>query len=299
MRIALITSSDEREFSGAAELRAAISGLGHDACEFFVDKAAVRMGSRGVSLLHIVGRAMAADASFDAALMRNIGIIRDYEQFGHRIWTVRALELSGTCVMNEISKWIPASDKLATLATLARAGLPVPETVSSEDLFAGYEAAKEFGSVVVKPLRSGLGLGVFKLDDPDAAMHIFSYFTSLNKPIYVQRFLEKKGGGDYRVVVVGGVAVGAEFRKGATWKSSIAQGAVPSKAKLTDELGELAVRAAEAMGLEFAGVDIAETPDGYFILETNPTIAWAGFRSVTGINPAELIVRHLLDRIKR
>lgn len=298
MKIGLITSYEDRRSEALDDLRVAITRSGHEPCDFYVDKVGVRMGKGRVSLVQSIGKIHVEKIDLAAALMRSIGTVKDYEQFGHRIWTVMALELNGTCVMNKIESWIPASDKFATLVTLAKAGLPVPETVSSEDFFIGYGTVKEFGSTVIKPLRSGMGLGIFKIDDPDVAMHVFNAFTSLNKPLYVQRFLEKKGDGDYRVIVVGGEAIGAEFRKGKTWKSNLAQGAVPVKARLTDELAELSIKATKAMKLDFAGVDIAETRDGYFILETNPSIRWTGFKKTTGIDPAERIVRHLLKKAR-
>ncbi len=299
MKIGLITSSEDKRQAGSQDLRAAIKKQGHTPADFHVDKAGVRMGNGKLSVFHIVNKSKTVDVNLDAGLLRSIGVVKDYEQFGQRIWTVMALELNGTVVMNRIEDWIPAGDKFATLVALSEAGLPVPDTVSSEDFFVGYEAAKEFKSIVVKPLRSGMGLGVFKLDDPDAAMHIFNAFTSLNKPIYVQRFLEKKDNGDYRVVVVGDDAIGAEFRKGIGWKSNISQGGIPSKAKLTSELAELALKATKAMKLDFAGVDIAETDDGYFILEVNPSVGWAGFREVTGVNPADKIVKLLIEKTRK
>ncbi len=35
------------------------------------------------------------------------------------------------------------------------------------------------------------------------------------------------------------------------------------------------------------------------ILEVNPTMAWAGFKRATGINPAGHIVDNLIRKIKR
>ena len=188
--------------------------------------------------------------------------------------------------------------KPMALLKLSGKGLPIPETVATEHMFVAYSASRRFGSSVVKPLRSAMGFGVFKVDDPDLAMHAFSYLTNLSKPIYVQRYLDKKRNGDYRVVVVGGEVVGAEFRKGATWKSNVAQGAKPVAAKVDGELGELSIKACEALSLEYAGIDIADTREGYVILETNPTLSWQGFKKATKINPAGKIVRHLLDKVR-
>ena len=197
-------------------------------------------------------------------------------------------------------QWLNARDKLSTFITLAKSGIPIPETISTEHMFIAYEAVKRFGKAVIKPLLSAMGYGVFKVEDPDVAMHIFSYLVNINKPMYVQKYIEKKGGGDYRVVVVEGRALGAEFRKGSGWKSNIAQGASPINVENPDkELTELAIKATESLGLDFAGIDIAETEEGYYVLESNPTLSWQGFKKATGINPAEEIVDFLIRKAKR
>lgn len=200
--------------------------------------------------------------------------------------------------MNPVLNWLFATDKFGALLKLGQHGLPIPETVVTEHMFVGYSAAKRFKSAIIKPLRSAMGFGVFKVDDPDLAMYAFSSLTNMNKPIYVQKYLDKKGGGDYRVVVVGGEVVGAEFRKGATWKSNVAQGAVPKFARADGELKELAIRSCEIIGLDYAGIDIADTKDGYKILETNPTLSWQGFKKATGINPAKHIISHLIRKVR-
>jgi len=62
---------------------------------------------------------------------------------------------------------------------------------------------------------------------------------------------------------------------------------------------ELALKTCDILGLGYAGVDIAETDEGYFILEVNPSMSWQGFKEATGINPAKYIVKHVIDYVKR
>lgn len=269
----------------------------------YADSLDIILSKEGISIMQSSEKASGAGSDetlidVDGVLLRHLGTIRDYEQFMNRISCIRAFEAKGIYVMNPVVNWLFASDKFATLLELAKHKIPVPETVVTEQMFIAYNAVKRFKSAVIKPLRSAMGFGVFKVDDPDLALHAFSYFTNMNKPIYTQKFLEKIGDGDYRVVVVGGKVLGAEFRKGTTWKSNVAQGAVPKGIKPNSELVELSLKTAEALGLEYAGIDIAETKDGYFVLETNPTLSWQGFKKATGINPAKYIVERLIENIK-
>jgi ribosomal protein S6--L-glutamate ligase len=298
MKIGVISSSEGYSNEELRDLKAAISKSSAGYVSINLSESFVRIENSTTTVMHTDG-GKAERISADAAVMRSIGIIRDYEQFSHRLWLAQAMELNGMRISNKISSWLSASDKLGTLIILSRHRIPVPDTTSSENFFHGYAAVRKYTDTVIKPLRSGKGIGVFRINDPDAAMHIFSYFTNLSKPIYVQRFLEKKGSGDFRVVVVGGKVIGAEFRKAKGWKSNVAQGAEPRKARINAEISELAIKATEALKLDYAGIDIADTKDGYYVLEANPTISWSGFRKVTGVNPASHIIKNLISETRK
>jgi SSU ribosomal protein S6P modification protein len=281
-----------------ADLEAAIRRRGHTPVRIYVDMLEIRIGRGGLKIRQSVGRAAPVDVSVPGAVLRHLGIFRDFEQFLYRVWAVKALEESGMYVMNPVLPWVVAGDKMAALMLLAKAGLPVPPTVVSENMFVGYRAVGEFGRAVVKQMRGAMGYGAFLVENPDVAFHIFSMLANINKPIYVQKFLEK-GPGDYRVVVVGGRVIGAEYRRAEGWKTNVAQGATPKPVKTTSEMEELAVRAVEVLRLDYGGVDIAETKEGYYILEVNPTMSWQGFKVATGINPAEHIIDYLLQKVKK
>jgi ribosomal protein S6--L-glutamate ligase len=280
------------------DLKNAIERRGHRPVDIYIDALEVQIETGSVRVSHAVGREVPQDVRVPGAILRHLGISRDFEQLLYRVWAARALEVCGVYVMNPVTRWLIAGDKMAALIELSRAGLPVPPTVVTENMFAGYRAVSKFRRAVIKQLRGAMGYGVFLVDDPDVAFHIFSMFANINKPIYVQKFLEK-GAGDYRVVVVGGRALGAVYRRAAIWKTNVAQGAVPEPARLTPQLEELATRAVEVLGLDYGGVDIAETRDGYYILEVNPTMSWQGFKAATGINPADHIMDYLLEKLRK
>jgi RimK family alpha-L-glutamate ligase len=281
-----------------ADLENAIRRRGHTPVKIYVDMLEVRIDRARLRIRQSVGRGPPAELSVPGAVLRHLGIFRDFEQFLYRVWAAKALEETGVYVMNPVMPWVVAGDKMAALMKLAKAGLPVPPTVVSENMFVGYRAVGEFGRAVVKQMRGAMGYGAFLVDNPDVAFHIFSMLVNINKPIYVQKFLEK-GPGDYRVVVVGGRAIGAEYRRAEGWKTNVAQGAAPEPTRITPEMEELAVKAVEVLGLDYGGVDIAETREGYYILEVNPTMSWQGFKAATGINPAEHIIDYLLEKTKK
>lgn len=299
MRIGLIRPYEiEYNNQDIIDLDRAIKSLGHTSKRVYIDKIGVSMDTGRIDVTHMVSKDGPQNLDIDCAFLRHLGIIKDYEQFSSRLWSVRAIEQSGTFVMNNLMSWLLASDKLASLSTLAKEGLAVPHTFVTEDMFSAYREMKREKEVVIKPIRGAMGFGVFRANDPDVAMHIFSYFTNISKPMYLQRYMEKKGNGDYRVIVVGGRVIGAEFRKGKDWKSNVAQGAIPRKAKIDAQMQELAIRATQSLGLDYAGIDIADTKEGYMILETNPTISWQGFKRATKIDVAKELVRHMVKRAR-
>lgn len=281
-----------------ADLEDAVRRRGHTPVKIYVDMLEVGIERGVLKIRQAVGRMPPVAVEASGAVLRHLGIFRDFEQFLYRVWAARALEEAGIYVMNPVLPWVVAGDKMAALIKLVKANLPVPPTVVTENMFIGYRAVGEFGKAVVKQLRGAMGYGVFLVDSPDVAFHVFSMLVNINKPIYVQKFLEK-GPGDYRVVVVGGRAIGAEYRRAEGWKTNVAQGAAPEPTRITPEMEELAVKAVEVLGLDYGGVDIAETREGYYILEVNPTMSWQGFKAATGINPAEHVIDYLLEKTKK
>ncbi len=304
MKIGIIGSRTDRQNKEYLDLSECISKTGNYTRMIYSDALDVKLKQGAIDICQTSEKPSGAGVDMetidiDCGVLRHLGIVKDYEQFMFRVWCMRAFEETGRYLMNPAFNWLAATDKFGTLLELAKHGIPIPETDVSEQMFVAYKSVRRFKSAVVKPLRSVMGFGVFKIDDPDVGMHIFSYFTNANKPMYVQKYLQKKRGGDYRIIVVGGEVIGGIFRKSKGWKSNIAQGGIPKAVKPDSELKELAVKSAEALGLEFAGVDIAETKDGYSVLELNPAMTWQGFKKATGINPAKSIISHLIEQVKR
>ncbi len=289
-------SAEAEDAEEVADLERAIRRAGHAPRRVAVERLAAEVRD-GVHIYE-AGRGELRRLDIDAAFLRGIGLVRDFEQYAYRLWLLEAMA-SLFPMVNEPVRWAVARNKAASLMVLALRGLPVPWTVVTENFFAAYAAATRMGRTIVKPLLSSMGYGVRRLDDADTAAHFFSFLLNLNKPMYVQRYHEKVGGGDYRAVVVGGELVGAVFRRGRDWKSNVSLGASAEPARLDSDVAELAVRAVEALGLDYGGVDIALTGEGPLIMEVNPTMGWRGFKGATGLDPAPLLVRLLLDKAKR
>ena len=71
------------------------------------------------------------------------------------------------------------------------------------------------------------------------------------------------------------------------------------KAKVDPEAENLALKAVEAMGLEYAGVDILETKRGFVVLEINGSPGWQNLKKATGIDIAKRIIEYACSKSRR
>jgi RimK family alpha-L-glutamate ligase len=182
-----------------------------------------------------------------------------------------------------------AVDKYYTLRLLELGGVPVPRTCVTQFARDAHRAFRRFKDAVVKPLFGSGGVGMTRVSDPEIARRVFRALEANRYVMYVQEYLEH-GTEDIRVFVIGGKAVAAMTRAGTDWKSTLRQGAVPTPCKLTPELATLAEQCADLIGLEYTGVDLLETEQGFVVTEVNSSSGWRGIQQVCNTNIAEQLV---------
>ncbi|AEA13275.1 MAG: ATP-grasp domain-containing protein [Thermoproteus sp.] len=228
----------------------------------------------------------------DVVVIRGIGFLLDANTMIRRVTTLEILEEEGATAINPVRGLMASRDKLMSLYILRKAKIPVPPTVVTEDLFYAYNATKALETVVVKPIQGSRGFGAMLFSDPDLAFQVMRTLLISHNPLYIQKYVEKPNR-DIRVIVVDGRAIGCMYRISTMWKTNIAQGARAEPCALNPELEDIAVRATKALGLVYAGIDVGEAKDGYVVFEVNASPDWRGFKSSTGINPAQYIVEYI------
>jgi RimK family alpha-L-glutamate ligase len=214
-----------------------------------------------------------------------------------RLGILHALRESGVLVWNDARAIERCVDKSMTSFLLARAGIPTPATwaVESEDTaraIVGRESAR--GPLVLKPLfgSQGRGLKLIRSEDdlpkPDAVAGVY----------YLQRYVGVEGTDgfrDFRLLVSQGRVVAAMARQAASWITNVKQGGRPMAVVAGNELNELALRSAAAVGADFAGVDILYGADGHpTVLEVNSMPAWSGLQKVTRSHIAPILAGDLV-----
>lgn len=216
------------------------------------------------------------------------------EQLIYRVDTLHRLEADGVRVMNSARAIERTVDKAWTSALLEQAGLLTPETVACERSEDAMSAFRAMGDVVVKPLFGSMGLGMTRVTDEDMAWRVFHTVETLRGVFYLQRYIPH-GGRDIRAFVVGDRVIGAIERRAPGWRTNVSRGGRATAIELTAEWQDLAVRAARAVGAEYAGVDLLPCEDGtVYLLEVNGIPGWEGLQGATGMDVAGAIVNHLL-----
>ena len=234
----------------------------------------------------------------DGLILRSIGG-GSTDQITSRISVLEALEFSGTRVFNRTYSHRRAKDKLATLVWLAHHGVPIPRTTVTERLAVAVASTKRYSDIVSIPLRGSQGQGIFRLQDPDLAFRIFTILQTVNQTMLIQEFINTPGR-DIRVFVVGSRVIGAMYRYAKTgeWKTNVSRGAKPNACPMSSELEGLALKAAKALEMDFAGIDILEDEDQLVVSEVNSAPNWSGLQKATGVDAAEEIVSHILHELK-
>jgi tetrahydromethanopterin:alpha-L-glutamate ligase len=237
----------------------------------------------------------------DAVLVRGIAG-GSFEQVTKRLGVLHALRELGVPVYNDARAIERSVDKSMTSLLLHAARVPTPPTWATES-FADAQriVTRESAAghaLVLKPLFGSQGKGLQRVGLVDGAHQPLPAFDG--GLAYLQRFIEPVStpGFDWRVLVIGGRAVSAMRRVSEHWIHNVAQGARCEAAVLTDELASLAERAAQALDMDYAGVDLMPSAHGapIQVLEVNGVAAWQGLQRVSSLPIARAIVADLFER---
>lgn len=217
------------------------------------------------------------------------------EQIIHRVDTLHRLEEDGVRVMNSPRAIERTVDKAWTSAILARGGVPTPETVICERAEDAFEAFRALGGdIVVKPLFGSMGLGMSRVSDEDMAWRVFRVVETVRGVYYLQRFIPHEGR-DVRAFVVGDKVIGAMQRTAPGWRTNFSRGGKAAPIELHPDWAALAVKSAQLVGAEYAGVDLLPSTDGsVHVLEVNGIPGWEGLQQATGIDVAGAVIEQLL-----
>lgn len=212
---------------------------------------------------------------------------------------LHALQALGIPVYNDARVIERSVDKAMTSFLLHQSGLPTPPTwVVHDRQTAMHIAERELCAghcLLSKPVFGSQGEGIRRIEKSTDLL----WLTADNGMYYLQRFVKCAGQGysDYRILVVNNRAVAAMRRCGRSWLNNVARGAQCEALTPNTDLVQLAVAAAKALHMDYAGIDIITAESGaHMIIEANSIPAWKGLQSVCSIDLACCLAEDLIAR---
>jgi [lysine-biosynthesis-protein LysW]--L-2-aminoadipate ligase len=212
--------------------------------------------------------------------------------------SLKLFEAAGVKCVNTYNVATICGDKLLTSVALSENNVPQPEVRVAFMEDSALKAIEEMGyPVVLKPAVGSWGRLLSKVNDRDAAEAILEHKTVLgsyhHSIFYIQKYVEKKGR-DIRSFVVGDKCIAAIYRTSPHWITNTARGGLATNCPVTDELNDVSVRAAKAVGGGIVAIDIFETENGLMVNEVNYTMEYKNSVSTTGVNIPQKMVEYIL-----
>lgn len=237
---------------------------------------------------------------FDAIIPR---IAANMTKYGTAI--LRQLEMQGIYSTSSSIAISRSRDKLRSMQLMAKAGIGIPKTVVSRNTTDIDDLLDQLGGmpVIIKLARGTHGNGVVLAETKKAAKSVLQAFYLTNDDgtnILLQEFVKESAGTDIRAFVVGSRVVASMKRQSLDddFRSNLHKGGEGTTIKLTEEERKMAIKAAKAMGLNIAGVDMMRSARGPLILEVNASPGF-GIEKVTGRDVASPIIEYVEMNAKR
>ncbi len=214
---------------------------------------------------------------------------------------VRQFEMMEVFTTNTSQAILRARDKLHCLQILSKEGIGLPITGfahSTKDI-EGLVSIVGGAPLVIKLLEGTQGIGVVLAETYQAATSVIEAFRGLNANILIQEFIAEAKGADLRCFVINNRVVASMKRQGAPgeFRSNLHRGGNAKRIKLTPEERSTAVRAAKAMGLSVAGVDLLRSNHGPVVMEVNSSPGLEGIEKATEMDVSGKIIEFLEKKL--
>jgi ribosomal protein S6--L-glutamate ligase len=216
---------------------------------------------------------------------------------------LRQFEMMGVFPANESQAISQSRDKLSSLQLLSRHDIGIPPTAFAQRREDVRSAIRKVGGtpVILKLMEGTQGKGVILAESVKSAESVLDAMSTLRQNILIQAFIEEAGGTDYRAIVVGGRVVAAMRRRApeGEFRSNLHRGGTAEGVELEPAYAEMAVHAAEVLGLNIAGVDMIPSKEGPMVLEVNSSPGLEGIEGATGVDVAGAMIDFVVANAHR
>ncbi|MFZ9034648.1 MAG: 30S ribosomal protein S6--L-glutamate ligase [Francisellaceae bacterium] len=213
----------------------------------------------------------------------------------------RQFDSIGSYCLNAADAITRSRDKLFSLQLLRNNGIAIPLTGFANSPANTKDLIKMVGGapLIVKLLEGTQGRGVVLAETTKAAESVINAFKSLQANLLVQEFIKEAQGRDLRLFVIDDKVIAAMERVAAAgeFRANLHQGGSARIIKTTQQERKLAIKAAKAMGLKVAGVDIIRSNKGPLLLEVNSSPGLEGIETATNIDIAGLMIQSIEKKL--
>jgi ribosomal protein S6--L-glutamate ligase len=254
----------------------------------------MRIASDGFAM-HYKGRQI---TGYDAVIPR---VGASVTRYGSAV--LRQFELMGIYTPNPSDAILKARDKLRCHQLLAAQGIGLPATVFGDNPDDTQDLLAMLGPPphVIKLNEGTQGAGVMLTEKPSASRSVIEALRGLYANFLVQEFVAEAKGADLRCFVVGDSVVAAMKRQApkGDFRSNLHRGGSAKGVRASAIEQEVAVRAAQALGLGIAGVDLIRSRRGPLVLEVNASPGLEGIEAASEIDIAGAVVDYVGGRFNR
>ena len=210
-------------------------------------------------------------------------------------------QAKGVKIFSSPDKIMRLIDRLSCTVSLRKAGLPMPDTIVTENIDEAIATVEKFSSAVFKPLFSTKARGMIIINADSPAAQIKSdieQFQSEHQMMYIQK-KDNLPGQDLGLVFLGGEYLGtyARVNQSGTWNTTINSGGRYAACSPSKEIIEIAQQAQDLFEMDFTTVDIAETDNGPIVFEVSAFGGFQGALDGIGIKAAELYADYVLNKM--
>jgi len=210
---------------------------------------------------------------------------------------LRQFEMMGVYSLNESTSITRSRDKLRCLQILSRSGIGLPVTGYAHSTKMSAKLIDMVGGApcVIKLIEGTQGKGVILADTSKGAESIIDGLRQMDAHFLVQQFIPEAKGCDIRALVVGDKVVASMMRvaQAGEFRANLHRGGKAEPVTLTAAEQDMAINAARALGLSFAGVDLLRSKHGPLIIEVNSSPGLQGIEATTGLDIASMVIEHM------
>jgi len=233
---------------------------------------------------------------YDVVLEREISHLK-------ALYSLKVLNEMGIKTVNTYEVASTCGDKILTTLALTKYKVPSPVTYIAFTPEEAIQAIEKIGyPVVLKPATGSWGRLLAKVNDKETAESIIEHKVTLgsyhHSVFYIQQYIDKPER-DIRAFVVGDEVIGAIYRSSPHWITNTARGGVASHCPVTDEISEICLKAAKAVGGGVVAIDLLEDKGKLLVNEVNYTMEFNNSIAPTGVNIPGKVVDYVIEVAKR